>query len=444
MKAGGLFTAIGVLAVLGGYIWWSNKHPTIDPKVAGPSVTKLMAIDPSTITEIHLNKKGTDPIVLKKISDVWQITEPKQLSADSEVVSPLSGAFASLNSERLIDDHPTNLDEFGLKDPAEEVDVTTKNGKTEKLLIGSDTPTGGNVYAKMADDPKVYTITAAARTSIDKSLNDLRDKRMLTFNQNKLVSVTLAAKGAPVEFKTSPDIGWHITKPQPLRADGLVVDDLVRKLNDAKMDLTGAYDPKAAAADFNTGAKIATVTATDDRGAQTLEVRQAKDKSYYAKSSVVDSIYKITTDIGDGLNKSLEDFRSKKLFDFNFDEPTKLEINGQVYEKADNKWTANKVQMDWDSIQSVTDKMRDLAASKLVDKTTAKPADTNTITLAITSGEKHRFEKVVINKNGDEWDAQREGEPTVYVVDAKNRDELQKAIAGIRQYTPAKTDDKKK
>ena len=27
MKAGGLFTAIGVLVVLGGLVWWFNKHP---------------------------------------------------------------------------------------------------------------------------------------------------------------------------------------------------------------------------------------------------------------------------------------------------------------------------------------------------------------------------------------------------------------------------------
>lgn len=439
MKAGGLYTALGVLVLLGGYIWWSNKHPTIDPKIAGPAITKLVAVDPAQIEQIRIAKAGADPIVLKKVSDIWQITEPKPLQADSEVVGPLTGTMASINADRVIDEHPANLNEFGLATPTEEVDVTSKGGKTEKILLGSDTPAGTATYVKMGDGPKVYTVTSAVKTSLDKSLNDLRDKRMLTFNQNKLKSVTLAAKGTPVEFDTSPDIGWHIVKPQPMRADGLAVDDLVRKLNDAKMDLTGNYDPKLAASDFAAGTKIASVAATDDRGTQTMEVRKAKD-GYYAKSSVTDGVYKIMSDIGDGLNKGLEDFRNRKLFDFNFDDPSKLEISGQVYDKSGDKWTANGVQMDSGTIQNVIDKLRDLSATKLTDKT----GGVKTFTFSVTSGEKHRLEKVVINKNGDEWIGQREGEPTGYLIDAKNVDELQKAIAGIKQYVPAKTDAKKK
>ena len=30
MKSGGLITALGVLVVLGGLVWWFNKHPTAD------------------------------------------------------------------------------------------------------------------------------------------------------------------------------------------------------------------------------------------------------------------------------------------------------------------------------------------------------------------------------------------------------------------------------
>ena len=56
----------------------------------------------------------------------------------------------------------------------------------------------------------------------------------------------------------------------------------------------------------------------------------------------------------------------------------------------------------------------------------------------MTSGDNHRYEKVTINKDGDCYDAQRENEPTVYVVDAKDVDDLQKAIAGIKPYQAPK------
>ena len=49
-------------------------------------------------------------------------------------------------------------------------------------------------------------------------------------------------------------------------------------------------------------------------------------------------------------------------------------------------------------------------------------------------------EKVTINKDGDDYDAQRDGDPPVYVLDAKTMDDLQKAISGIKPYQAPKTD----
>ena len=40
---------------------------------------------------------------------------------------------------------------------------------------------------------------------------------------------------------------------------------------------------------------------------------------------MVEGIYKVASDLGDGLDKRLDDFRNKKLFDFGFSDPTKVE-----------------------------------------------------------------------------------------------------------------------
>ncbi len=75
-------------------------------------------------------------------------------------------------------------------------------------------------------------------------------------------------------------------------------------------------DATKAAAAFGTGARVAVVSVADAAGNQQLEVRKDKDKNYYAKSSVVEGVYKVGGDIGEGLEKKLDDFRNKKLFDF--------------------------------------------------------------------------------------------------------------------------------
>ena len=116
-------------------------------------------------------------------------------------------------------------------------------------------------------------------------------------------------------------------KPRPLRADGSAVDGLISKLKDAKMDLTD----EDAAKKFAAATKVAVATVTDAGGTQTLEVRRDKDKNVYAKSSAVDGVYKTSADVADALDKGVDDFRNKKVFDFGFSDPSKVELKGATY-----------------------------------------------------------------------------------------------------------------
>src|SRR5262249_15211670 len=153
-------------------------------------------------------------------------------------------------------------------------------------------------------------------------------------------------------------------KPKPLRADGSQVEELVRKLKDAKMDTSVSdEDAKKHAAAFNSGAKVATAAVTDAAGSQNLEIRKDKDKNYYAKSSVVEGIFKIANDLGEAVDKSADDFRNKKVLDFGFSDPTKVEIKGVTYTKSGEKWMSGSKTMDNTSVQTLIDKLRDLSAA---------------------------------------------------------------------------------
>src|SRR5207237_6876297 len=124
------------------------------------------------------------------------------------------------------------------------------------------------------------TIASYNKTSLDKTPNDLRDKRLLTFDSDKLTRVELTAKGQSVEFGKNNQNDWQILKPRPLRADGSQVEELIRKLKDAKMDTAvSEADAKKAAAAFASGTKIATASVSDANGAQTLEIRKDKEKT---------------------------------------------------------------------------------------------------------------------------------------------------------------------
>jgi hypothetical protein len=437
MKLRGLIVAGVVLAGLSGALYWSNHHKPADTTEASADAPpKILALQETDISKFDLKKNGTEQVGLERNSaGKWHIASPTSLAADESAVSSLLGTFSSLNSQRLVEDKASNLTPYGLDAPKLEVDFTKKDNKTQKLLLGDDSPAGNGIYAKLDDDPRVFTIPTYDKTNIDKSANDLRDKRLLTIDSDKISQVELVSKKQEMVFGRNKD-EWQIVKPKPLRADGSEVDDLVRALTDAKMELDASDDPKKTASIFASATPVATAKVTAESGTQEIEVRKNnknKKDDYYAKSSAVEGIYKVESTLGQALDKNLEDFRNKKLFDLGSDDPNKIEIRdgSKTYfltRSGEDWWSGSAKKMDIGTVQEVIDKIRDLSASKVVDSgfTTAL------IDLTVTSNEGKRVEKVAISKAVGNYVAKRENEATLYQIDSKAVDELRKSADDVK------------
>ena len=439
MRVRGLLVAVVLLAALGVGLYFSNKQKAAEAaKPPSDTPPKILSLIENDISKVALKKKGADETDLERTNNKWRITSPKPYPADQDAANQLITAVANVNSDRVVEDKASNLSAYGLNAPSLEVDITGKGGKVSKLLIGDDTPTNSGSYAMLQGDARVFTVASYVKTGVDKSVNDLRDKRLLTFDQDKVSRVELLAKKQDIEFGRDKD-RWQIVKPKPLRADGLQVDEMLRKLKDAKMDLAlSDDDAKKAAAAFASAMPVATVKLTDPSGTQQIEIR--KDKTdYYAKSSVVPGVFKTTADLGTGVDKSIDDFRNKKLFDFGFNDPSKIEMHasGKFYglQKGGDDWFSSGKKMDSISVQSFVDKLRDLSASKFVDTgSLGMPA----IDITVVSMDGKTTEKVLIAKQGSDYLAQRENEPALYGVDAKSVNDLVQAASDVKPASPAK------
>src|SRR6202521_1484909 len=188
----------------------------------------------------------------------------------------------------------------------------------------------------------------------------------MTFESDKVTRIELQSKKQAIEFGRNKE-QWQIVKPGPFRADGFQVDVLLRNLSDAKMDLTASDDEKKAAAAFSSGTPVATAKVTDNSGTQELQLRKHKN-DYYAKSSVVEGVYKVASGIGSGLNKGLDDFRNKKLFEFGYADPEKIELHdgpkNYSLSRSGEDWSLSGAKMDASSARTLVGKIRDLTASK--------------------------------------------------------------------------------
>jgi hypothetical protein len=439
MKFRSLIAAAVVLLILAGVLYWSQHHKAAEDTAPAASTSPaILKVDPATVTSLVVKQKGAQPVTLARSGAQWQITAPGAFPADSSAVSGMLSSLTPLNSESVVEDHATNLADFGLSDPSVELDIVGKDNQTSRLLLGDDVPTGDGVYVTLAGDPRVFTASSSVKTSLNKSLSDLRDKRLLPVDASSVSSIDLTHKGEDIGFARVQN-GWQIEKPKSYQADNFQVDDWLQQVTGAKWDSSISTDDAAKA--FAHAEPLATVKLTGSFGNDTLDVRKDKE-DYYAKSSAVAGTWKVDSttaaSLGQALGHDVDDFRNKQLFDFGYSDPDKIEYHSGstnlVLTHTNSAWWSNGQKMDPLGVELLVTALRNLAATKFVDSGFTTPQ----IELTVTANGGTKVEKVQIQTSSDGAIAKREDDPSLYSFDAAAINSLTNSIAGIKSAAPPK------
>ena len=444
MKMRQLLIATVVLAALAATLYWSNhRKPANDSVIAGASTanTKIISLNQDDISKLEVKKKDGDDVVLNRAgASNWKITSPKNLVADQDSVSTILYNLSPMDGATLIEDKATDLKQFGLAEPEAQVSATGKDGKTNTILIGDETPTGDAAYVMLSGDSRVYSVPKNTKTNLDKGLKDLRDKRLMPVDFDKLSSVEI--NGAKLHLTFGSDDGqWTVRSPANLRGDTSKMETIIEKLRTSTMDpSTSDADMKKAASLFASGAPIATLKATDASGSQELQIRKTSG-GYYAKTTAMDGAYKVPNELGDAVNKDAEDFREKRVFDFAEADPDKVELHdgSKAYflTRSGEDWWSDGKKMDPLSVQEFLRSIRTLTATKFATAGFSSPG----LSLVVTSKDGKRVEKVDISKSGSSYLAKRTDGTALFALDAKAVEDIQKAAGELK---PAATPPAKK
>jgi len=440
MKIRGLLVALGLLLVLAGGIWYSN-HKGKDSAEKASVTPNVLTLKEADIVRVEFVRPAgeTTTVLEKDSSGTWKISAPAAYPVDRDAVTALLAALSSVASDKVVDEKASDLGQYGLAPPALAVTVRLKDGKSKKVLLGEVTAIGSGFYAAVEGDAHVYTVASYTKDALDKSSADLRDRRLLTFNSDKLARVVFNSHKTETEFGKNASGEWQIVKPKPYRADAFAVEDLIRRLKDVKLDPALSADgQKKAASAFSAAAPVATVTVTDAAGSQTLEIRKTKGKAegddkYYAHSSVVEGVYSVETATAKAFDRTIDDFRNKKIFDFGFNDPSRVDYHSAKVQttvsKAGEKWFCAGKALDSNSIQTLLDKLRDLAATKFAES----GSSASEIEITVVSGDAKKTEKVSLAKSGPDWLARRDGDASLYVIPAATVDEIERAAADLKE-----------
>jgi hypothetical protein len=441
MQIRGLLIALLVLAGLSGLLWWSNHRPEGDPtKVSDANRAQLMTQVLADITEVTVTRKGEAPLRLRRNADnKWDMVLDPPLSTNSQAAAEVVNFVATVSADQVIEEAATDLAQFGL-DPGQFI-LTSKDrkGSTQQLIVGENTPIGAKYYARRPQEKKVYAIPEYFVMGFNKSVNDLRDKRLVILNDPTLSRLQFKRGSDVLEFTRTRDSLWKMQKPQPFRTDATVVDGLLGKVKELKFDPTLSEEGlKKNQASFASATALASLVLDDGGAPKQLELRKTKSGDLLGQSSSIKGVFLLPADTAAAFEKSLDDFRNRKLMDFGFDDPQRVQIDsgGKSYllERKGEDWIWNGVKADPATAGSLVNSLRLFPALSFVEKKFTSP----NLTVTLLQKDGKTVEKLEISKAQNFYYARRSGEAGEYEIDPKTVSDLEAALAQVKPAGSAK------
>jgi hypothetical protein len=439
-----LILLLVVALPLGWFVYRDYQRPPGDD---GPKKDKVFAVESDKIEEISIKAESGDRTKLQKSGTEWKIVAPAAAQPDATEVSGLTSNLASLELDRVVDENPPDLKEYGLAQPR--IEVTFKSGGQDHTLqIGQKTPPGTDLYAKRAADKKVFLIPSHVESTFNRTTFDLRDKAVMKVDRDKLDALEFTAGDRSARF-VRPAGEWQIAAPVQARADFSAIEGLVSRLSGLQMksiiDAPDAdpkkygFDKPAATVKFGTGSAQATLVLGG----------KAAEGTIYARDLSRPAVVTVEATALEELKKDPSEYRQKELFDARSFNATRIEIvrAGQThtFEKAktknkegqdEEKWRQVSPQtreLDQASFDTLVSALTGIRATGFVDAAAASKAlAAPELAVTIKFDEGKKDEKVTLAKAGTDAFGSRAGEPGAAKVDASAIDSAVKALQGLK------------
>jgi len=430
---------LAVLAALAGFLYYDSKREPVD----GNTKEKVFAgIASDKIEGVTVKSSSGDHTTVEKQGNEWQMTQPAAVAADGAELSGITSNLASLEMQSVVDDQATDLKQYGL-DPAR-IEVTFKfAGKDQKLLLGQKTPTGGDLYAKVPDKPRVFLVASYLESTFDKSTFALRDKTILKINREKVDRVEIETPDRTVKVAKQGD-DWRLTSPVDARADFGAVEGIIGRLNTTPMKAITAAEATDLK-EYGLDKPAATVRVMSGSAQASLAIgKSAGEGVVYAKDLSRPMVFTVESALFDELKKPADDFRVKDLFDARAFNTTRIEIarGGQTmaFEKEAGKDTWKQVSpsakaAETAKVEALLTALSNTRATSFPDKDKIKggtglETPEVTVSLAFEDGKKH--EKVAFARKGPDAYALRDGDAAAAKIDATALEGIFKAIDGLK------------
>jgi hypothetical protein len=330
-----------VFAALGGYVYFAEYRGHDEREQQEASKKKLFPTPIKDVTSLSLAFPDKKFSATKKDDKHWEFTEPMGIAADSDEWDMLVTSLGQIEKGGAVSSNG-NLAQYGLDKPAVEVTAKLKDGKTVDVLFGSENPRKSDNYSKLADAPDIFLTPVSASKSFQKSLTDLRNKKVLEFALDDINSVRIEDGKNVLEFQKS-GTDWLVKKPMDLKGDSEEISGFLSTIQSARASEfadSGLTLISAGLAPVTTKITLHDGRANADR-VLSLGKSPEKDK-YYARDESRAAIMIIAKDVPTKARRPLIDWRDRSIAHFDQGSVDELEIV-----RGSEKISVKKQGSDW-------------------------------------------------------------------------------------------------
>ena len=263
---------------------------TFDKGVFGFRDKRVLVFDREKVDRLDVAAGITTTTVARQ-ADTWSVVAPISARADFGVIEAVLSRLSSGQMKAISWDPAApapagtrTLKEFGL-DPASHRLTLGGGGTTAELLLGKATPEG-DVYAKDASRPLVFTIEKALADDLTRQPADFRTKDVFAFRPFTATRLAITRGAATTAFEKKKGTGtdaaltWVAVAPTPA-ADDAKIEDLVTKVSTLRAEAfvdalpAGATEFARIEAAYDDGKKQETVV-IHQAGTDYFAVRQGE------------------------------------------------------------------------------------------------------------------------------------------------------------------------
>tara|TARA_B100001123_G_C15345680_1_gene1036990 strand:+ start:4968 stop:6326 length:1359 start_codon:yes stop_codon:yes gene_type:complete len=430
---------------LGTYIFFVERHRA--PASETPPNERLFSFEAEEISNLQITASDKSITQLQQNENgEWSIIEPVQAVAEDPTVAAVAESLTALEVQRVVEegiDTKIPLAQFGLEEPSLDIGFSVNESTTRHLLVGDQTPTGSDLYAKLSDENRIFLISSHLNNTFDKNTFALRDKTVLNFERENLDKIEITSDDQFVQLTKNSNDGWQLQEPWNANADDAAVNDLITSLsterfqavvneNADNLDPYGLINPKM------------TVKLTAGSSTATLDFGEDSETAgQFTRDLSRNFIFTTASSFTNTLNKQAVEYRRKKLFGFSPFSVSRLEIEKVdetfVFEKSEEDseefaWLQimpSELEIEQAEMTQLLSNLSALEASSFVEnRLDSNLNDMNLVaTVRVHYGDPEKKEVVLFWKSENEAFGIPEGQPGAARIDGKAFDETIDALS---------------